>query len=59
MPREEPTAEELIQYKEKCDPWQERLKRYAGLIPYCGRCMCVCPVPSGRRVEPAEFGEVH
>ncbi len=45
MPRKEPTAQELMQYKEQCDPWQERLKRYTGLIPYCGRCMCVCPVP--------------
>ncbi len=59
MPKEEPTAEELMQYKEQCDPWQERLKRYSGLIPYCGRCMCVCPVPAGRRPKPAECGEVH
>lgn len=44
MPKEEPTAEELMGYKAQGDPWQERLKRYAGLIPYCGRCLCVCPV---------------
>ncbi|MCP5114560.1 MAG: epoxyqueuosine reductase [bacterium] len=47
MPKTEPTAEELLQYKAQGDPWQERLKRYAGLIPYCGRCLCVCPVPQG------------
>jgi hypothetical protein len=46
MPKEEPTAEELMQYKAQSDPWQERLKRYTGLIPYCGRCLCVCPVPA-------------
>jgi epoxyqueuosine reductase len=45
LPNEEPTAEELLRYKAEVDPWQERLRRYSGLIPYCGRCLCVCPVP--------------
>jgi len=49
MPKKEPSAEELIRYKAQADPWQERLKRYTGLIPYCGRCLCVCPAPHGRR----------
>lgn len=59
MPKEEPTAAELMQYKEQCDPWQERLKRYTGLIPYCGRCMCVCPAPAGRKSKLTECGELH
>jgi epoxyqueuosine reductase len=46
LPNEEPTAEELLRYKAEVDPWQERLRRYSGLIPYCGRCLCVCPVPT-------------
>ena len=54
MPKEEPTAEELMQYKAQSDPWQERLKRYTGLIPYCGRCLCVCPVPAGGKHKQAE-----
>jgi hypothetical protein len=45
LPNEEPTAEELLRYKTEVDPWQERLRRYSGLIPYCGRCLCVCPAP--------------
>jgi epoxyqueuosine reductase QueG len=43
LPRNEPTAEELLRYKAEVDPWQERLRRLSGLIPYCGRCLCVCP----------------
>ncbi len=43
MPKTEPTAEELLRYKAEMDPWQERLKRYNGLTPYCGRCLCICP----------------
>ncbi|MCL4401667.1 MAG: hypothetical protein M1436_03245 [Acidobacteria bacterium] len=51
LPRKEPTPEELMEYKAQADPWQERLKRYTGLIPYCGRCLCVCPAPAGRRLS--------
>ncbi len=48
MPKTEPTAEELLRYKAEMDPWQERVKRYNGLTPYCGRCLCVCPAgPNG------------
>jgi len=43
LPREEPTDEELLRYKAQMDPWQERLKIYAGLLPYCGRCLAICP----------------
>jgi epoxyqueuosine reductase QueG len=43
LPDDEPTAEELLRYKAEVDPWQERVRRYSGLIPYCGRCLCVCP----------------
>ena len=43
--RSEPLAEELLRYKAEVDPWQERVRRYSGLIPYCGRCLCVCPTP--------------
>ncbi len=45
LPTEEPTAEELLDYKARMDPWQDRVRRYAGLLPYCGRCLCVCPTP--------------
>lgn len=43
MPKTEPTAEELLRCKAEMDPWQERVKRYNGLTPYCGRCLCICP----------------
>jgi len=43
LPKTEPTAEELLRYKAEMDPWQERVKRYNGLTPYCGRCLCICP----------------
>jgi epoxyqueuosine reductase QueG len=46
MPDAEPTPDELLRYKAEADPWQERVRRYSGLLPYCGRCMCVCPKPS-------------
>lgn len=46
MPSKEPTSEELLKYKAQMDPWQERLKRYAGLLPYCGRCLSICPLPN-------------
>ena len=45
LPDKEPTAEELLRYKAEVDPWQERVRRFSGLIPYCGRCLCVCPAP--------------
>jgi hypothetical protein len=44
IPHEEPTEEQLIKYKNQMDPWQIRLGNYAGLLPYCGRCLSVCPV---------------
>jgi ferredoxin len=51
MPKEEPTEEELLKYKAQMDPWQvrEHTKSYAGLVPYCGKCMVVCPVKRGKR----------
>ncbi len=51
LPRDEPTEEELLQYKARMDPWQlrEHTKSYAGLVPYCGKCLCVCPVKQGKR----------
>jgi epoxyqueuosine reductase len=49
MPDEEPSAEELLQYKAQMDPWQVRLKvTSGGLLPYCGRCLCVCPAAGSR-----------
>jgi epoxyqueuosine reductase QueG len=45
LPRAEPREGELLEYKKRLDPWQERLKVYSGLLPYCGRCLCVCPLP--------------
>ena len=51
MPDEEPSAEELLQYKAQVDPWQTRLKATSGgLLPYCGRCLSVCP--AGRNPVP-------
>ncbi len=47
MPDEEPTAEDLLRYKAQTDPWQTRLKALSGLVPYCGRCLCVCPAARG------------
>jgi epoxyqueuosine reductase QueG len=48
MPAEEPTADELLQYKAQVDPWQVRLKATSGgLLPYCGRCLCACPAGRG------------
>ncbi len=43
---EEPTNEELLEYKAQMDVWQlrEQNKSYAGLVPYCGKCLGVCPV---------------
>ena len=49
MPEEEPDEEELLVYKEKMDPWQLRVRNYTGLIPYCGKCLCICP--AGRDKE--------
>jgi epoxyqueuosine reductase QueG len=44
MPSNEPTAEQLLEYKAQIDPWQIRLKATSGgLLPYCGRCLCACP----------------
>ena len=48
MPDEEPTAEELLRYKARVDPWQVRLKASSGgLLPYCGRCLCACRAARG------------
>jgi epoxyqueuosine reductase len=46
MPDAEPTPDELLRYKAEADPWQERVRRYSGLLPYCGRCLCICRKPS-------------
>ena len=43
MPDEEPDEFELIKYKDQMDPWQQRMRNYTGLTPYCGRCLVVCP----------------
>ncbi|MFC1596966.1 hypothetical protein ACFL5Q_03375 [Planctomycetota bacterium] len=48
MPDEEPTAEDLLRCKAQTDPWQARLKALSGLLPYCGRCLCVCPAARSR-----------
>jgi epoxyqueuosine reductase QueG len=47
MPKTEPGPEELLRYKAEMDPWQERVKQYNGLTPYCGRCLCICPKQTG------------
>jgi len=51
IPNEEPTEDELLKYKAQMDPWQlrENSKSYAGLVPYCGKCLCVCPVKRGEQ----------
>lgn len=51
MPSEEPTATELLKYKAQLDPWQQRMKAYVGLIPYCGRCLSICPAPVHNTTE--------
>jgi epoxyqueuosine reductase len=53
LPEAEPTAEQLLSYKAEVDPWQKRLRDLSGLIPYCGRCLCICPKPSPAFVEKA------
>jgi len=45
IPKEEPTEGELLKAKAAVDPWQQRLKINIGLLPYCGRCFSVCPLP--------------
>jgi epoxyqueuosine reductase QueG len=45
LPSREPTADELLAYKAQVDPWQKRVQQYSGLLPYCGRCLSVCPKP--------------
>ena len=53
MPDAEPTPDELLRYKSQVDPWQERVRRLSGLLPYCGRCLCVCRKPTRGRACPA------
>jgi epoxyqueuosine reductase QueG len=53
LPDSEPTAEELLRYKAQVDPWQERLRGLSGLIPFCGRCLCICPRPNKHTAENA------
>ncbi|OHB81287.1 MAG: hypothetical protein A2V98_02475 [Planctomycetes bacterium RBG_16_64_12] len=53
LPETEPTAEELLRYKAEVDQWQERLRNLSGLIPFCGRCLCICPKPKVPVVENA------
>jgi epoxyqueuosine reductase QueG len=43
IPKEEPSDEELLEYKSQVDPWQKRMSGYVGLVPYCGKCYTVCP----------------
>jgi epoxyqueuosine reductase len=45
MPDAEPTPDELLRYKSEVDPWQQRRRSLSGLIPFCGRCLCICPTP--------------
>jgi epoxyqueuosine reductase QueG len=45
LPDSEPSSEGLLGYKAEVDPWQERLRGLSGLIPFCGRCFCICPSP--------------
>jgi len=54
MPKTEPTAEELLRYKAEMDPWQERVKRYNGPTPYCGRCLCICPTQGSSQLKKTE-----
>jgi len=49
IPDEEPTDEELLEYKKQVDPWQKRMGDKVGLVPYCGRCYTVCPGIVSRR----------
>jgi hypothetical protein len=56
IPDAEPTPDELLRYKSQVDPWQERVRRLSGLLPYCGRCLCVCRKPTRRRACPATEG---
>jgi len=51
LPDDEPSAEELLRYKAEVDPWQERLRSLGGLLPFCGRCLCICPQPKGTETE--------
>jgi len=53
LPDTEPTAEELLRYKAQVDPWQDRLRSLSGLVPFCGRCLCICPRPNKHAVEKA------
>jgi ferredoxin len=50
MPAEEPSDDELMKHKARIDPWQNRLTNLIGLLPYCGKCLSVCPEPRGKRV---------
>jgi epoxyqueuosine reductase QueG len=49
MPDKEPSDDELMKHKAKIDPWQNRLTNLIGLLPYCGKCLSVCPEPRGVR----------
>jgi epoxyqueuosine reductase QueG len=45
MPDQEPSDDELMKHKAKIDPWQNRVTNLIGILPYCGRCLSVCPEP--------------
>jgi hypothetical protein len=30
------------------------VKKYNGLTPYCGRCLCICPKQADRQLENPE-----
>jgi epoxyqueuosine reductase QueG len=49
MPADEPSDDELMRHKARIDPWQNRLTNLIGLLPYCGRCLSVCPEPRRTR----------
>jgi epoxyqueuosine reductase QueG len=50
MPADEPDDDELMKYKANVDPWQTRVTNLIGLVPYCGKCLSVCPEPRGARL---------
>jgi epoxyqueuosine reductase QueG len=47
MPDQEPSDDTLMRHKARIDPWQNRITNLTGLVPYCGRCLSVCPEPRG------------
>ena len=56
IPKEEPTEDELLEYKAQMDPWQlrEHSKSYAGLVPSMLRPGTLRPGTHGRTATPGE-----